>query len=352
MTNKQNITDCQSLLSTSPEELSRVSDNQFQAILLEEVSRTFALTIPELPQGLYPVVANAYLLCRIVDTIEDEVTLTAEQKKHFCHQFIEVTKTGAGAKNFQEELTPLLSDKTLPSEHALIKLTKRVIEITHSFDKEQIEALSTCVDIMAKGMPTFQAKDLHSGLKTMKDMDQYCYYVAGCVGEMLARLFCHYSPEINKHREELMSLAVSFSQGLQMTNILKDIWDDKERGVCWLPQDVFDEFDFDLASLSKDTTDEGFTKGMAVLIATAQGHLKDALTYTQIIPRKETGIRKFCLWAIGMAVLTIKKIRKNPNFKNSKDVKISRGQVKATILATNLSVRSNSLLTLLFNLAK
>lgn len=329
-----------------------LSDNDFQAVMLEGVSRTFALTIPQLPDGLFPVVANAYLLCRIVDTIEDEATLTTEQKKYFCHQFIEVTKTGREAKTFQEELSPLLSDKTLPAEHTLIKLTERVIEITHSFDREQIEALSTCVDIMAKGMPTFQEKDLHSGLKTMKDMDLYCYYVAGCVGEMLARLFCHYSPEINKHREELMALAVSFSQGLQMTNILKDIWDDKERDVCWLPQEVFDEFGFDLSTLSKDTKDEGFKKGMEVLIDRAEGHLKDALTYTQIIPRSETGIRKFCLWAIGMAVLTIKKIRKNPNFKNSKDVKISRRQVKATILATNISVRSNTLLSILFHMAK
>lgn len=352
MTNKLNINHCQDLLALSPEELKSIKDNDFQALLLEEVSRTFALTIPQLPEELFPVVANAYLLCRIVDTIEDEVKLTAEQKKYFCHMFIKVTKTGKAAKTFASELTPLLSDKTLPAEHTLIKLTERVIEITHSFDKEQIEALSTCVDIMAKGMPTFQEKDLHSGVSTMKDMDLYCYYVAGCVGEMLARLFCHYSPEINSRKEELMGLAVSFSQGLQMTNILKDIWDDKERGVCWLPRDVFDEFDFDLANLSKDTNDEGFNKGMKVLINRAEGHLKDALTYTQIIPRGETGIRKFCLWAIGMAVLTIRKIRKNPNFKNSKDVKISRGQVKATILATNVAVRSNSLLTLLFNLAK
>jgi farnesyl-diphosphate farnesyltransferase len=56
----------------------------------------------------------------------------------------------------------------------------------------------------------------------MQDMNEYCYYVAGCVGEMLAKLFCHYSEEINQHREQLLELSVSFGQGLQMTNILKD----------------------------------------------------------------------------------------------------------------------------------
>ena len=24
-----------------------------------------------------------------------------------------------------------------------------------------------------------------------------------------------------------------------MTNILKDVWDDRERGACWLPRDIF-----------------------------------------------------------------------------------------------------------------
>jgi hypothetical protein len=36
--------------------------------LLEGVSRTFAFTIPQLPDGLRETVTNAYLLCRIADT--------------------------------------------------------------------------------------------------------------------------------------------------------------------------------------------------------------------------------------------------------------------------------------------
>lgn len=64
----------------------------------------------------------------------------------------------------------------------------------------------------------------------MAAMDLYCYHVAGVVGEMLTELFCDYSPEINQHKPVLMKLAVSFGQGLQMTNILKDIWEDRKRG--------------------------------------------------------------------------------------------------------------------------
>jgi len=332
-----------------PESLLSLSDNDLQTILLEGVSRTFALTIPQLPPELYPAVANAYLLCRIVDTIEDEVSLSSKQKEFFCSAFIKVVKTGEGATDFASQLSPLLSTQTLPAEHSLIHLTARVITITQSFEQPQIDALAKCVEVMAKGMPVFQALDLRAGVKTMADMDDYCYYVAGCVGEMLAKLFCHYSSEISQHEKELLKLSVSFGQGLQMTNILKDIWDDAKRGVCWLPQDIFTETGFNLSELTTETDDIKFRLGLEHLISIAEDHLANALRYTQLLPTHETGIRNFCLWALGMALLTLKKIKQNLNFNESSQVKISRRSVKATILITKLTARSNFLLSLVFN---
>jgi farnesyl-diphosphate farnesyltransferase len=191
--------------------------------------------------------------------------------------------------------------------------------------------------------------DLSAGVKTMVDMDNYCYYVAGCVGEMLAKLFCHYSADIDIHKEELLKLSVSFGQGLQMTNILKDIWDDANRNVCWLPQDIFTETGFELKNLTPETNDENFRLGLEHLIGIAEEHLHNALRYTQLLPRNEVGIRNFCLWAIGMAVLTLKNIKKNLHFNDSDQVKITRKDVKKTILACKLSARSNTLLSLLYN---
>jgi farnesyl-diphosphate farnesyltransferase len=334
------------------EQLDALADDPFQMLLLEEVSRTFALTIPQLPESLCKAVANAYLLCRIVDTIEDEVSLTLEQKRYFCHGFIEVVKSGRQADAFATELAPLLSvGSTLPAEHVLIHVIPRVIRITHQFDEAQITALSTCVETMAEGMPLFQAENMHSGLPKLSDLDSYCYYVAGCVGEMLTRLFCHYSPQIAEHSNEMLRLGVSFGKGLQMTNILKDIWDDAARGVCWLPQDIFTETGYDLKRLSPKSNDIRFKAGLAHLISIAHEHLHNALRYTQLIPSHETGIRNFCLWALGMAVLTLKKIKQNLGFVKSEDVKISRNSVKTTILATKLVGRSNYLLELLFGFA-
>ena len=341
-------------IALSPENmvlLDGMSDDQFQMTLLDGVSRTFALTIPQLPEELCRAVANAYLLCRIVDTIEDEVSLSPEQKRHFCHTFIGIVKTGEHSEAFSDELAPLLStETTLPSEHALIRVIPRVIRITRQFDPAQIEALSACVETMAEGMPLFQGENMRLGLSKLSDMDRYCYYVAGCVGEMLTKLFCHYSPKIAENRDEMLSLAVSFGQGLQMTNILKDIWDDAERGVCWLPQDIFSEVGYDLSKLNAKTNDEHFRAGLARLISIARDHLHNALRFTQLIPSHEVGIRNFCLWALGMAVLTLKKIKQNLDFTRSEQVKITRNSVKATILTFKLIGRSNALLGALFNI--
>src|SRR5215510_868953 len=203
-----------------------LSDDDFQAEMLEGVSRTFALTIPQLPPGLCNVVSNAYLLCRIVDTIEDEPGLSGARKDYFCQQFLRTLDGGHNAESFSRQLCASLSSRTPAAEHELIRDVPRVLRITRSFLEPQREALLMCVRTMAKGMAQFQLQEEKHGLQNLEDLDQYCYFVAGVVGQMLTRLFCLYSPAIARNHEALMSLAVSFGQGLQMTNILKDVWED------------------------------------------------------------------------------------------------------------------------------
>jgi farnesyl-diphosphate farnesyltransferase len=66
------------------------------------------------------------------------------------------------------------------------------------------------------------------------------------------------------------------------------------------------------------------------------------------IPAGETGIRRFCLWAIGLAVLTLQKIHNNPGFTAGSQVKISRTAVSWTRFFANISVRNDWLLRRLF----
>jgi farnesyl-diphosphate farnesyltransferase len=322
-----------------------------QEYLLQGVSRTFALTIPQLPNGLNEAVANGYLLCRIVDTIEDDPALSAEQKRQIAQQYVQVVAGESDAQAFAQTLAPLLSGATLPAEHELVLLTPEVIRITHSLTDPQREALTHCVRVMAEGMIYYQEQDTSKGLATLAEMETYCYYVAGVVGEMLCKLFCAYSPQIELQRDELLALSVTFGQGLQMTNILKDIWDDHARGACWLPQDVFSRYDFDLSALEAGQNDKGFEQGLEELIGIAFHCLQQGLEYTLLIPRHETGIRKFCYWSIGMAVSTLARVNRKRDFSQGKQVRITRNNVRLTIATGKLATRSDFLLRLLFRIA-
>ncbi|HLC14895.1 MAG TPA: phytoene/squalene synthase family protein [Thermodesulfovibrionia bacterium] len=325
-------------------------DFAYQDHILQDVSRTFALTIPQLPENLCQVVGNAYLLCRIADTIEDDPHIPFTMKQVLYQDFIDVIGHKKETEVFSEKMYPLLSDKTTSAEKDLIQNAPKVIRITHSFSKNQQTILEKCLRIMSYGMERFVEQDTSAGLKDMSDLDRYCYHVAGVVGEMLTELFCDYSPRIARNRETLLNLAVSFGQGLQMTNILKDIWDDKNRGYCWLPVEVFQSRDFQLKDLSPMYHSEVFKAGLTKLISAAHGHLWNALKFTLLIPPWEQGIRRFCLYALGMAVLTLNKTLTHLNFSESRQVKITRKTVKATILVSNMAVSNDTLLKILFRI--
>ena len=328
-----------------------LSADSLQAHLLEGVSRTFALTIPELPAPLRRIIANAYLLCRIVDTIEDEPTIAPERKRELTREFSRVVMEQAPPEPFAARLGAQLSGATLPAEHELIRNTPAVVQITYGFTPRQRAAVERCVRIMAEGMADFQELQPCQGLRSLPELDRYCYVVAGVVGEMLTELFCDYSPAIARQGNGLRQLAVSFGQGLQMTNILKDLWEDRRRGVCWLPRDVFEQAGFDLDDLGPGDGHPGFERGLNRLIAIAHGHLRNALRYTLLIPKQEHGIRNFCCWAIGMAALTLRKIHKHKDFTDGSQVKISRQSVRITVFASRSAAKNDRLLRWLFRLA-
>jgi farnesyl-diphosphate farnesyltransferase len=330
---------------------SGVSDAVYQDQILPHVSRTFALTIPQLPAALRIAVTNAYLLCRIADTIEDEPALSPTETLAFLQRFMDALAGRDEPEKLAAALETRLSDRTLATERELVTHMRRVINVTASLRPAERAAIHRCVELMCYGMPRFQATASLRGVPRLVDLDEYCYYVAGVVGDMLTELFCEHSPEIARNRPGLSSLALSFAQGLQMTNILKDVWEDRSRGACWLPQEVFSRHGVDLARLTAYPHDPRFAAGMRELVAVAHGHLRNALEYTLLIPSKEIGIRRFCLWAIGLAVLTLQKINQNPEFTAGVQVKVSRRAVAMTRLLTDLTGRSDWLLRRLFDFA-
>src|SRR5690625_4646312 len=115
------------------------------------VSRTFALTIPQLPGEQRRAVTNAYLLCRIADTMEDEKALDVDQKQHWLEEFTRVVQGRASAESFAAGLLPLLPESASPAELDLVKNTPRVIAVTHNLSQCPRKAIIQCVAHMCEG---------------------------------------------------------------------------------------------------------------------------------------------------------------------------------------------------------
>ncbi len=63
---------------------------------------------------------------------------------------------------------------------------------------------------------------------TMAELERYCYCVAGCVGLLSVSIFGYRSPRVPEFAEHL-------GHAFQLTNILRDVREDAERGRIYLP---------------------------------------------------------------------------------------------------------------------
>ncbi|SDL68661.1 farnesyl-diphosphate farnesyltransferase [Franzmannia pantelleriensis] len=318
--------------------------------LLPGVSRTFALTIPQLPSRLRPAITNAYLLCRIADTVEDSTAIAPDDKDAHYRRLLAGLSDASAAREFSEALlgTGLLQD---PLERDLIVQTPGVLRAFRELPDAQQGALRECVSTMCLGMAEFERLKNPHGLEDSGCLRDYCYVAAGCVGEMLTRLFADINPHIHDQRDELQRLSLAFGQGLQLTNILKDVWEDRQRSICWLPRDVFMARGVDLMQAHDWQDHPGYRDGIRFLVAVAHHHLRLAQDYTLRIPAAEVGIRRFCSWSIGMALATLRNIADNPGYTAGEQVKISRRRLRMIVATNNVSIGSNVLMRGVFRLS-
>ena len=338
------------------------SARALQHELLVDVSRTFALTIPRLPPVLADVVGNGYLLCRIVDTIEDELTSDEATRDLLYERFNQCLRddaleNGQWVDDFARDFASLLPATAPEGEVHLVARIPDILGITASFTADERRVLRDCVGVMTRGMRDFAAPGASGhGLDTSDTLHRYCYHVAGCVGEMLTELFCLHDAHIAARRDKLLPMSLAFGRGLQLTNVLKDMWIDQQRGVCWLPRDVFfgntgglettrDARGEDpaLADLMQRAVDgdaaaiECLERGTRVLVGQCRRDLDTAMRYVRTIPRRHRGLRIFCLWSIGLSVLTLRKIGRQTVQQRRLGTKVSRRSVKATMIMSGAS---------------
>ncbi len=329
----------------------------YSSFMLEKVSRTFAINIKVLPFSLRKPILLAYLFCRIADTVEDDPDMDGKTKKEHLLRFKDIfenlhnsAEASARAEIFSSNLPEhwKSSDNT-DYNHILSFFTVWPLESYLNIADPNIYTIKKWVCEMCDGMIEYGLKEKKSSqlisLSTIAELEEYCYYVAGTVGFMLSDLFFNYSPLITTRRyTNMTALSNSFGLGLQLTNIIKDVAEDKTRDICFVP----DELAIKHGTSTEDLLNPAFhsqnLRVMKDMILKALDHLEDAVQYTMLLPRLEPKMRLFCLWPLFMATQTLVKATENfelildPTIK----LKITRKQVKSIVLKTTIFNFSNS----------
>jgi farnesyl-diphosphate farnesyltransferase len=187
--------------------------------------------------------------------------------------------------------------------------------------------------------------DRLESLATIDDLDRYCWYVAGTVGHLLTELFRLHDPHIDAARHaRLKQLATGFGLGLQLVNIIKDVADDRQRGWSYVPAALCRAHGLEPDHLLDPARTAQATAVMAELVAHARANLDQALDYCCTLPRSAWRLRLFCLTPHYFAVQTLALAERDPRLLDpAHKVKITRGQVRSTILLSHVVAPSNTL---------
>ena len=271
-------------------------------------SRSFSSVIQELHPELLVPVALFYLILRGMDTIEDDMTLSLEEKDPLLRKFDQVTEmegwnySGNGPDEKDREL--LVQFENVTEEFRKIKPAYREIinDITHK---------------MGNGMADFCAKDV----ETVHDYDLYCHYVAGLVGNGLTSLFVESglaNPALLKKPE----LQESMGLFLQKTNIIRDVKEDFDDKRRFWPKEIWSKHVDNFEDLFKSENLEAALHCSSDMVLNSLRHADQCLFY--LAGLKEQSVFNFAAIPQSMAIATLELVFRNPAiFK--RNVKITKG---------------------------
>jgi len=282
--------------------------------LLEKTSRTFALSLPLLPEPTRRELSVAYLLFRIADTFEDAVGWRDEQQIEALELFIELLDdpdperaSDLGARWAAE----------VPIKHAgyleLLADTGLVLEWLGALSPAARRTVTEHTIRTARGMADFVERSDRDGVLRLLDLEDlrlYCYTVAGIVGELSTELFLLDRPSLASIAEALRARAARFGEALQLVNILKDSAFDTDEGRCYLPPRL----------------------DRRAVFALARDDLGIAGEYTRLLQRAGAarGIVAFCALPVRLAIAALARVEQA-----GAGAKISRAQVAEIVAEMN-----------------
>ncbi len=311
--------------------------------ILPAVSRTFALGIRVLPGDLGQAVLDAYLLCRIADTVEDAPGHTPEEKAVLFRELLAGFDDPTAVARFMSGAQALTGE---PAHLALVHHADLVFTHFARLPQKTRGVVRTWVTEMVVGMDKFVHR-YPDGIRiqTLEEYKEYCYYVAGTVGYMLTDLWFEHAPSIGKKRYEVLrERCRAFAEALQTVNILKDVAVDAEKeNSIYVPEELLRAHGSTQGRILAPDLVSTNREALGRLIDLAWHDLDEARTYLLLIPRRAVSIRLFCLLPLLFAYATMRDlVQSTAMLRPGGTVKISRREVKSLLMAGPMLVMSNS----------
>ena len=315
--------------------------NELLTDLLQEVSRSFYLTLRVLPKSVRTQIGVAYLLARTTDTIADTEILPLDQRLQALQSLRErILGTRSAPVNFGE----LARQQSLPAERALLEKIEASLALLPALSAADRQLVRNVLDLITAGQEldlrrfAVAARPPEGGtpdviaLRTDAELDDYTYRVAGCVGEFWTKMCrAHVFPDATLDDARLLANGVRFGRGLQLVNILRDLPADLKNGRCYLPNEALAKLGLTPGDLRNPANEHRLRPLYNHWLDRAAAHLAAGWDYTNTVPWSCVRVRLACAWPVLIGVRTIQKLRTGNVLDPQQRLKLSRREVRRVI---------------------
>lgn len=186
-----------------------------------------------------------------------------------------------------------LSDEATDKDSSLLELSavKRNIELVYSDGELNTNILSAFRHTVDKySIPRHYFDKLIEGMymdflknryNDFSELEKYCYLVAGVVGMMMLKIFGNKEPAAEDY-------AVKLGIAMQLTNILRDIKEDYQRGRIYLPLDEMSYFGVSENDIASGRVSENFISLMQFQINRAKRYYAESAQGIALVPDKNS----------------------------------------------------------------
>ena len=320
--------------------------------VLQDVSRSFYLTIRVLPQGLREPIGLAYLLARAADTIADTRSLPPSTRLERLLGFRRQLRGPADVTVLEGVAADVAEESSTAAERALLVSLPDAFALLEGLDGEDRERVRSVVLTLTSGMQadltTFPAEDSGqvAALASADELDRYIYLVAGCVGEFWTAVTVSHEPRLGGwDLAEMSATGIRFGKALQLTNVLRDVPGDLRIGRCYLPAGELAAAGLVAEDLLDPDCGPRARTVLVPWIETALAHFDAAEQYLIAVPRRCVRLRLAVLWPILLGLATLSVLARNQDWLDpEKPSKVNRKWVYRMMARSWPAATSDTLL--------